>query len=222
MTNPYPNCIRAPQFKKRDKADVRFRPLRNRNISFQQVYFTDSKRTRTPNRVAIDANHRITPLIRTAPAHDHRARTAAIGKDRPSVRFWATNQSFVILPRPSASPRQKSHQFRNDLVRRRIDQNWAPIDTKQTLRSAPLWPPAAVQLIPATNEDGNSVGAGEHCMPTWTLVLLLNFGTPQQTEVVVLERVTWEHCIARGFAEIRRRALLTPTGVRCEPGNIRA
>ena len=64
--------------------------------------------------------------------------------------------------------------------------------------------------------------AARSTMPTWKLILLLNFGTPQQTEIVLLERVTWEQCIARGFAEIRRRALVIPTGVRCESGDIGA
>jgi len=71
-------------------------------------------------------------------------------------------------------------------------------------------------------DDPIQWGAGRHAMSTWTLILLLNFGTPQQTEIVLLERVTWEHCIARGFAEIRKRGPLVATAVRCEPGNVKA
>ena len=55
-------------------------------------------------------------------------------------------------------------------------------------------------------------------LTTWTLVLILSFGTAQQEERVIGQRIpSWDECMARAFHELRWFKHRQPYGVRCEP-----
>ena len=56
-------------------------------------------------------------------------------------------------------------------------------------------------------------------MTTWALVLILNFGTPQQSERIVGERLSWEQCFMRGAVETRNNR---GSAMRCERRDMRA
>jgi hypothetical protein len=64
---------------------------------------------------------------------------------------------------------------------------------------------------------------------TWLLVLLLNFGTPQQSREVLAHGLpSWNVCIERAVQVLRHRSTLNgrviepaqPVAVRCEPSGL--